>query len=264
VLYKFRDTCEKKFLQEITRHDCLGFMRHLYALGNEARTVFNRMGIVQQLLRLHGITGLLQGRDKPKFVANVRKMYGPEELEALFKSCTPDEKILYLFFLLTGERDKEIRHTAWTDIDFTRKCVRVTAKKQLGFKPKDKEEREIPVPSSLLTALKEYKARQSGSNPHNLVFPTGGGRPDRKFEKQAQENRPPRRPQLWSLRIPARQQVLRRSALQPMVPSQIPPHLCDGIAGERSKHSCASGMAWPQRPGFNHGLSQVCRPQRHS
>jgi integrase len=159
-------------------------MRHLYSLGNEARTVFNRMGIVQQLLRLHGITGLLQGRDKPKFVANVRKMYEPEELEALFKACTPDEKVLYLFFLLTGERDKEIRHTAWTDIDFARKCVRVTAKKQLGFKPKDKEEREIPVPSSLLTALKEYKARQSGSNLHNLVFPTGGGRPDRKFENK--------------------------------------------------------------------------------
>jgi len=111
-------------------------------------------------------------------------MYQPEDLEALFRACTPDEKVPYLFFLLTGERDKEVRYTSWPDIDFNRKCVRVTAKKQLGFKPKDKEEREIPVPSSLLTVLKEYKVRQSGPNPHNLLFPTRPGRPNKKFENR--------------------------------------------------------------------------------
>jgi integrase len=184
VLYKFRDTCGKAYVQDVDRNDCLSFMRHLYSIGNEARTVFNRMGIVQQLLKLHGITGLLKGRDKPKFVANIREMYQPEDLEALFKACNSIEKVPYLFFLLSGERDKEVRYTAWSDIDFVRKCVRVTAKKQLGFKPKDKEEREIPVPSSLLTVLKEYKARQSGHNPHNLVFPTKGGKPDKKIENK--------------------------------------------------------------------------------
>lgn len=184
VLHKFRDTCGKRYLQEINRDDCLGFMRHLYSMGNEARTVFNRMGIVQQLLRLHGITGLLKPRDKPKFVSNVREMYQPEELKALLKACSPDERVLYMFFLLTGERDKEVRYTTWSDIDFRRKCVRVTAKKHLGFKPKDKEEREIPVPSLLLTALKEYKVRQAGPNPNDLIFPTSQGRPDKKFENK--------------------------------------------------------------------------------
>ena len=37
-----------------------------------------------------------------------------------------------LLFLLTGERDKEVRYTSWPDIDYSRSCVRVTAKKQLG------------------------------------------------------------------------------------------------------------------------------------
>jgi integrase/recombinase XerD len=184
VLEKFRETCSKRYVHEVNRDDCLGFMRHLYSLGNQARTVFNRMGIVLQLLKLHGVEQLLNKKDKPKFVKNVRKMYEPEDLEALFKASSADEKVLYLFFLLTGERDKEVRHTTWPDIDFVRKVVRVTAKKQLGFKPKDKEEREIPVPSSLLQALREYRARQSGSNPHNLVFPTSGGKPDKKFENK--------------------------------------------------------------------------------
>lgn len=184
VLSRFRDTCAKRLLHEVDRDDLLQFRRQLYAIGNEARTVFNRMGIVLQLLKLHGIERLLKKGDKPKFVRNVREMYQAEDLEALFNACTADEKVLYLFFLLTGERDKEVRHTAWPDIDYARSCVRVTAKKQPGFKPKDKEEREIPVPSSLLHALREYKARQSGPNPHNLVFPTAGGKPDKKFENK--------------------------------------------------------------------------------
>ncbi|MGH9604832.1 MAG: tyrosine-type recombinase/integrase [Terracidiphilus sp.] len=184
VLYRFRDNCKKKLAKEIDRKDCLGFIRHLYSIGNEARTVYNRIGIVQQWLKLNGITGLLQGRDKPSFVTNMREMYQPEDLEALFRACDPEERIRYLFFLLTGERDKEVRYTSWSDIDFNRKCVRVTAKKQLGFKPKDKEEREIPVPAALLDALREYKARQTGFNLNDLVFPTSEGRPDKKLENK--------------------------------------------------------------------------------
>jgi Bacterial conjugation TrbI-like protein/Phage integrase family len=159
-------------------------MRHLYSIDNEAHTAYNRIGIVQQWLKLNRITGLLHGRDKPSFVTNMREMYQPEDLEALFRSCNPEERIRYLFFLLTGERDKEVRYTSWSDIDFNRKCVRVTAKKQLGFKPKDKEEREIPVPASLLDALREYKARQTGFNRNDLVFPTSQRRPDRKLENK--------------------------------------------------------------------------------
>jgi integrase/recombinase XerD len=183
VLHHFRLSCKKTRIKDIARDDLKAFMRYLYAQGNEARTVYNRIGIVLQLLNRNGIKGLLLKGDKPKYVENVREMYEPGDLEALFKVCEPDEKMRYLFFLLTGERDKEVRHTAWSDIDFPRQCVRVTAKKQLGFKPKDKEEREIPVPASLLAVLKEYKSRQSGPNAHNLVFPTGRGRPDRKFER---------------------------------------------------------------------------------
>lgn len=184
VLYKFRDTCGKEHLQDIDRDDCRAFMRHLYSIGNEARTVFNRMGIVEQMLKNNGIVGLLKKGDKPKWVGGLREMYQPEDLEALFKACSPDEKVLYMFFLFTGERDKEVRYTTWDDIDFARKSVRVTAKKRLGFKPKDKEEREIPVVSLILTALQEYKTRQTGPNPHNLVFPTSQGRPDKKFENK--------------------------------------------------------------------------------
>lgn len=184
TLYRFRDTCKKAKVHEIDRDDCLEFIRHLYSAGSEARTVHNLICIVQQWLKSRGITGLLHGRDKPNFVANMRHMYQPEDLERLFQACRPEEKMRYLFFLLTGERDQEVRHTTWSDIDFNRRCVRVTAKKQMGFKPKDKEEREIPVPAPLLDALREYKVRQTGINRDDLVFPTSEGRPDKKFENK--------------------------------------------------------------------------------
>lgn len=184
VLHKFRDTCGKEYLEDINRDDCRAFMRHLYSTDNEARTVFNSMGIVEQLLRRNGITGLLQPGDKPKYVEGLREMYQPQDVEALFKACRANERVLYMFFLFTGERDQEVRYTSWSDVDFDRKRVRVTAKKRLGFKPKDKEEREVPVPALLITALKEHKARQSEPNPHNLVFPTSNGRPDKKFEQK--------------------------------------------------------------------------------
>ena len=184
VLETFRDTCKKTYLREVDRDDLLAFRVHLFSVGNEARTVFNRMGIVTQLLKRNRITGLLEKGDKPKYVEGLREMYPPEELEALFRVCNADEKVLYTFFLLTGERDKEVRYTTWDDINVERRKVRVTAKKHLGFKPKDKEEREIPVPSTLIDALMEYKQRQRGPNRHNLVFPTSNGRPDKKFENK--------------------------------------------------------------------------------
>jgi len=187
TLHLFRDTCKKRHVEDITRDDCLAFVRHLYSIGNGPRTAHNRLTVVLQLLKLHGMTGLVKGRDKPKYVGKVREMYQAEDLEALFKACGPDEKVRYLFFLLTGERDKEVQHTAWSDIDFERQCARVTEKKALGFKPKDKEEREIPVPIALLDTLKEYRSRQTGSNPHNLVFPTSNGRPDKKFENKLKQ-----------------------------------------------------------------------------
>ncbi|HEY6305606.1 MAG TPA: site-specific integrase [Candidatus Angelobacter sp.] len=184
TLYLFRDSCKKEWLEDITREDCLSFVRYLYSIGNAPRTAHNRITIILQLLKLHGITGLLKGRDKPKYVENMREMYQPDDLEALFKACDADERVRYLFFLLTGERDEEVQHTNWDDIDFVRQCVRVTEKKTFGFKPKDKEEREIPVPVALLQALKEYKGHQSGPSTHNLVFPTSNGRPDKKFENK--------------------------------------------------------------------------------
>jgi integrase/recombinase XerD len=174
----FAQTCRKTYLQEVTRDDLLHFIRKLYELGCGPRTAYNRAVIVSHLLKLNGIAGLLHKRDWPKYVDPIRSIYEPEELTTLFAACQPEEKTLFLFYLLTGMRDKEVRYCTWRDVDSRNHSVRVTAKPQWGFKPKNKEERAIPIPESLVAELKAHKERLGGKNPNNLIFPTATGEPE--------------------------------------------------------------------------------------
>lgn len=182
-LQLFEANCTKTYIQDVTRDDLLAYIRKVYELGCGARTARNRVTTVVQLLKANGIQGLLRKRDWPKFVDPMRPIYQEKELKALLSACRGSERALFLFYLLTGMRKKEVRYCTWRDVDFQNHVVRVTAKPQWGFKPKNKEEREIPVPEALLAELNAHKERQSAAqNASNLVFPTATGEPDRKHE----------------------------------------------------------------------------------
>jgi len=177
----FASTCAKRFVRDVSREDVLAFIRKLYELGCGSRTAYNRAVIVSQLLKANGITKLLHNRDWPEYVEPIRPMYEEEEIRALLKACQHDERVLYLCYLLTGLRDKEMRYLTWRDIDFRTQVIRVTRKPLYGFKPKNKEEREVPVPASLIAALKKYKVSKKPV-PDALVFPNESGRPDKRHE----------------------------------------------------------------------------------
>jgi integrase/recombinase XerD len=74
-----------------------------------------------------------------------------------------------------------MRYVTWRNVDFRNHAIRVTAKPMYAFKSKNKEEREVPVPESLMAALKKYKAEQKAS-PDSLVFPNESGQPDQRHE----------------------------------------------------------------------------------
>jgi integrase len=155
----FASTCSKGFIQEVKREDPLAFIRKLYEFQCGPRTAYNRAVIVSQLLKANGITKLLSNRDWPDYVEPIRSIYEPEEIQALFKACNATERALYLCYLLSGLRDKEMRYLTRRDIDFRTQVIRVTGKPFYGFKPKNKEEREVPVPSSLIATLKKYSCK---------------------------------------------------------------------------------------------------------
>ena len=177
----FGETCSKRYVQDVKREDLLAFIRKLYELGCGPRTVYNRAVIVSQLLKANGITKLLRNRDWPEYVEPIRPIYEEEEIQAILKACDAEERVLYLCYLLSGLRDKEMRVLTWRDIDFRTQVVRVTGKPLYRFKPKNKEEREVPVPSSLIAAVKKYKGSKK-LNADALVFPNESGRPDKRHE----------------------------------------------------------------------------------
>jgi len=177
----FAETCAKRFVQDVRREDLLAFIRKLYELGNGPRTAYNRAVVVSQFLKAYGIAKLLHNRDWPDYVEPIRAIYEPEEITALLKACASNERVLYLCYLLTGLRDKEMRYLTWRDVDFRTQAIRVTGKPLYGFKPKNKEEREVPVPASLMEALKKYGATKK-LHPDALVFPNESGRPDKRHE----------------------------------------------------------------------------------
>jgi integrase len=179
----FVATCKQQYVADVKRDDVLAFIRHLYSIGNGGRTAYNRAVIVAQMLKANGIINLLQRRDWPDYVEPMCPVYEQEELEKFFAACTEDERTLYMTYLLTGLRDKEVRYLTWRDVDFRNQAVRVTAKPQYDFKPKNKEEREVPVPQSLLDLLLAHREKQR-PHPSGFVFPTANHEPDKKHENK--------------------------------------------------------------------------------
>jgi integrase len=90
-----------------------------------------------------------------------------------------EEHLWYRFFLMTGMREQEVMHTFWSDVNFNRNTVTVSAKPLFGFIPENHRSREIPIPSKLIAALKIAKAKAAPGCP--LLFPTSGCKPKNDF-----------------------------------------------------------------------------------
>jgi integrase/recombinase XerD len=172
----FQESCRRQFLAEVTQRDLLHFVAFLReSKGLSARTTSNKFVTVVSFLRASGIRGLAARGDFPRYTEQEPEIYTKEERARFFSKCDPTERLCFNFFLKTGERNQEVMYTCWPDIDFNQGIVRVRAKPQWGFSPKNYEEREIPVPRDLMEELKAWKAK---SNPAcELVFPTSRCRP---------------------------------------------------------------------------------------
>jgi integrase/recombinase XerD len=176
-----RASYKKKHVEEATRHDVLDFMTHCYEQGLGARTVYDKVVTVLQLFKRHGRSGLMEKGDWPSYVDTIRPIYEPEELTAMFRAATQDEADLLKFILGSGFRDQEIRYVEYLDLDFRHDLVRVTAKPEWDFTPKNWEERVVPLPNTLMERLRQRKDRRK-ARPHDLVFGNTKGRPDSEMD----------------------------------------------------------------------------------
>jgi integrase/recombinase XerD len=183
MLGQFSGRFSSKVIKDITRKDLLDHMSFLREKGNGDRTIHNHIARISTFLKLHGIVGLLSGSDKPKYDEKAVTAYHSDELAVLFAAASPEEEILFEFFLSTGFREQEVMFATWANVDFANKIVSVWSKPELGFRVKDKEERSVPVPDSLIKVLAERKKNSSSM----LMFPSPNGTPNGHFLRLLQQ-----------------------------------------------------------------------------
>jgi integrase len=169
--------CEEypgKLISQVTRQDLLDYMAFLRERGSGDRTVYNHISRVGTFLKTYGVSTLLREHDKPKYDEKDVEAYSSDELAALFAAASAEKRVLFEFFLGTGFREQEIMYATWANVDFRHKLVSVWSKPEWGFRVKDKEERTVPVPDTLIFTLLERKRRSESL----LIFPTPKGKPD--------------------------------------------------------------------------------------
>lgn len=179
ALNYFLESCGRPTLEALTRDDVLAFKTFLKGKGLSQRTIYNQYRLLISFLRAHGIEKLMKWGDAPVYVEEDVETYEKEDLDKFFAACTPDEWLMFQFFLCTGMREQEVMHTYIKDISFASSIVRVTAKPEFGWSPKKYKGREIPIPSRLLEPLRKYVATRKDDCP--LLFRTSGGKPQDHF-----------------------------------------------------------------------------------
>ena len=173
----FRNSYTKTYVDEVTREDILKFTSDCFDQGLVPRTVYDRLVTVLQLFKRHGLKGLVERSDWPSYVETIRPIYEPEEIAAMLLHADQDEATLIKFCVSSGFRDREIRYVTWRDVDFRNSVVRVTAKPIWRFKPKNYEERAVPLPAAMIEQLQELKTRRNAT-PAELIFPNTKGKPN--------------------------------------------------------------------------------------
>jgi integrase/recombinase XerD len=185
ALNRFMECCTVKHVAEVGRHEIMVFMtccRDKFELSR--RSIRNMVDLVTFFLAANGVKGLFNKGEKPKFTNKKPERYTPDQLEALYSSSTPDEKLLWQFFAKTGMREREVACAQYSDINYTSrtKTIRVADKPSFGFHPKDSEERVIPIPDSLAKTIADRRQTAAGK----LIFPNAQNKPDGHFLKKLQ------------------------------------------------------------------------------
>lgn len=176
----FTQSCHKLSLGDVDRRDMLKFVGFLRDDKNlSPRSVYNKFEIIMSFLKSRKIRDLVGKNDWPRFTEEKPEIYEQAQLDALSAVSDAQGRLWWDFFLMTGMREQEVMHCAWSDVDLTGAIVKVTHKPDLGWTPKAYRERVIPIPTRLVTLLKAAKARSDKTC--KLVFPTAGCRPKLDF-----------------------------------------------------------------------------------
>jgi integrase len=190
AIEEFRQSCSKKFVDEIGKQDLIDFMgwlreqpsklrkdgtpRRPRRSGDPNRTYFNKVNDIVIFLSAHGIKRLLKKSEYPRFAEKPVVYYDAEQVKTLYAATEDDEERFILdYFLKTGVRDGEAGNAEYSDVKGG--FLNIVDKPHLNWHPKHWHIRRIPIPFDLIAAIAEHHRKTLGST---LIFPNKAGKPN--------------------------------------------------------------------------------------
>lgn len=177
VTGEFLRIVKKSYADEIRREDVFDFHAALRKRGCAERTVANKHARVASFLRFAGIDRTIIP-PPPRYDETLPTIYTSDEISGILGSADPYMHLVIGLALKCGLRDQEIMHLEWSDIHRRDSVLRVSSKPHYGFRIKDSEEREIPIPNDLLEELESWHKEHPKSA---LVVGSKRGAPNGKF-----------------------------------------------------------------------------------
>ena len=165
---------KKVYVDEVTREDFFDFHAALRKKGNSDRTVANKHVRLASMLRFAGIDPKIIP-PRPKYEKALPTIYERDQVGDLLRNTTGRLHLVLGVAMMCGLREQETMYLSWSDINQRERTLRVQGKVAHGFRVKDSEQRDVPIPDVL---FEELKAWATDHPTQELLFPAPNGKPD--------------------------------------------------------------------------------------
>jgi integrase len=177
VTSEFLRAVKKSYVDEVRRSDIFDFHETIRKRGAADRTIANKHMRVASFLCFAGVDRKIIP-PIPRYDETLPTVYSSEQIAAIFAATEPYMHLAVGLALKCGLREQEIVYLEWPDIHRHHKVLRVSSKPKYGFRVKDSEERDVPVPDELLAELDRWRTKHPQAAP---LLATKGCQPNRKL-----------------------------------------------------------------------------------
>jgi integrase len=164
---EFRNIVTCAYPDQITRGDIDDWYLALQDQGNSQRTIHNKHVSMFAFLKWCGVDTKALATKAPDYPKKSVKVYRKSEVEALLRAVadSPYRTLVLTLLWMTGLRMEEAMYLEWGDLqlDGASPKLSVFVKDDLGFRIKDRAEREVPLPAKLVELLRAHRAKHPGT-----------------------------------------------------------------------------------------------------